>query len=243
MVFLTGLPGPALAYLGFVGKFAATAIVLVAAGFPATPEAGLAILAGAAWAALVTAVDALVWRSAELGTRPLAELAQVFGGEINSPVYAVILAAVVIAGTASARSLGAVEPGWVGLTVLFVMHVKDSLALQRIVQRIVQRIAGTLAGFAVVVLIVPVAHSPWLLAALVMASAFFFPVSLARNYLAFSFVVTVLILLLIDLLLAAHGGDVRLLRWRVYDTLLGAAWAAAGLVAMRGWRWLAARRG
>lgn len=238
LVFLSGLPGPSHAYLGFVGKFAASAVVLVAAGFPATPEAGLAIAAGGAWAAVITAVDVVVWRSEELGTRPLAELAKVFAGDVNSPVYALMLAGTVLAGTLTARWLGAVEPGWVGLTVLFVMHVNDSLALQRIGQRV----AGTLAGFAVVVLIVPLDPPTWLLALLVTCCAFFFPISLARNYLAFSFVITVLVLLLIDLLLAAHGGDAHLLRWRVYDTLVGAAWAAAGLLAMRLWRRMLAGR-
>jgi len=229
IVFLSGLPRPEHAYLGYVGRFSAAAIVLVAAGFPASVEAGLALLGGGLWAMVITVFDAWLWRTEELGTRPLFELRQVLGGDINSPVYALMLSLVVMAGTLSARDLGAVEPGWVGLTVLFVMHVKDSLALRRIRDRLL----GTLIGFVIAWVWVEAVHAPGLLALGVIVCAYLFPISLVRSYLAFSAVVTVLVLLVIDLLWAAHGGDLPLLRWRVYDTVLGGLWAAGGLLLMR----------
>lgn len=232
IVFLTGLPRPEHAFLGYVGRFSAAAIVLVAAGFPVSAQAGLALLAGGLWAMVITAFDAWLWRTEELGTRPLAELRQVFAGDINSPRYAGVLALCVVLGTLSARHFGAIEPGWVGLTVLFVMHVKDSLALRRMADRLL----GTLIGFVIAWALVKSVHAPEVVAMWVLACAYLFPISLARSYLAFSAVVTVLVLLVIDLLLAAHGGDLPLLRWRVYDTVLGGLWAAGGLLLMRALR-------
>jgi hypothetical protein len=221
--FLAGLPPPVLPYLTLVGKLCAAAVLITAAGLATSPGAAAAFVAGGLFALLLTIAEAR-WQSDEApGLSPFDEIRAVWAGNTNPLFYAVTLVAAVALGLVIAETLHANLPGWVGLTVLFVMHPDDAVALRLIVQRI----GGTLAGIAVAALLVHFVHAPWPLAVVVIVAAAAFPKAFATNFFWTSGTITLLIMLLLDIALLDKGGDATLLEWRLYDTGLGCL--AAGI--------------
>ncbi|MEO6566701.1 MAG: FUSC family protein [Casimicrobiaceae bacterium] len=235
ITFLSGLPKPYFPYLTIVGKLCAAVVIVTSAGFAATPAAAGAFVGGGLAATLATVV-VVRWRDA-MGTAltPYDEVSGLLAGERNPLYYAIALAVTVALALGRADRLDATLPGWVGLTVLFVMHPDDATALKLMVQRL----GGTLVGIAIAGIFVHWVHDQWWLAALVIGLAALMPKATAVNYFWMCTVFTSLVMLLLDLSLLATGGDATLLLWRFYDTLLGCAVAGAVLLVLYGaqrWR-------
>ncbi len=225
--FLAGQPKPEHAYLSLLGKYAASALVLAELGFPATMALGVAYFAGATLALAL----ALAAGFEQATASPWHEIGAVLGGDTNGPLYGLTLPLTILLGTLSAQALDFVEPGWVALTILFVMHVDDALAWRRIRERIIGTVAGVVLAWLLLVFLP--GHWP-LLASIALLSAAY-PYALRADYLAFSAVVTALVLLLIDVA-RLPGGDLGLVGWRLWATLLGCAWVGAALVIMHALR-------
>lgn len=232
ITFLSGLPKPYFPYLTIVGKLCAGVVIVTSAGFAATPAAAGAFVGGGLAAALATVV-VVRWRDA-MGTTltPYAEVRGLLSGERNPLYYAVALAVTVALAMLLADRLHATLPGWVGLTVLFVMHPDDATALKLMGQRI----GGTLVGIIIAGIVVHLVHDQWWLAALVIGLAALMPKATAVNYFWMCTVFTSLVMILLDLSLLATGGDATLLLWRFYDTLLGCAVAGSVLLVLYGAR-------
>jgi Fusaric acid resistance protein-like len=237
IAFLAGLPKPVFPYLTLVGKVSAAAVIVMAAGFVASEAATIAFLAGGLFALVVTVLEVRWRQSNDPGMSPFDEFRAIWSGNTNPLFYAVTLAAAVALALGLGVALHAHLPGWVGLTVLFVMHPDDAMA----VRLMVQRIGGTLAGVVVAWLIVFLLHSSWPLAVVVVIGAAAMPKATAAGFFWLSAVYTVVVMLLLDLALLATGGDASLLLWRLYDTILGCIAAAivlaiVHLVRCRQWR-------
>lgn len=240
IAFLAGLPKPFFPYLTLVGKVCAAVVIVTSAGISATGEAAIVFVAGGIFALLAAVLKAL-WHSPQAtGLTPYAEVQALLAGERNPLFYAFTMAATVLLAMVLADALHAKLPGWVGLTVLFVMHPDDAMALKLMAQRL----AGTLAGIALAGIIVHLVHEPWILAGLAIVMAALLPKATAMNYFWMSGTFTTLVMLLLDLALLKSGGDAPLLLWRLYDTMLGCAVAGVVLLAVYGSRrWRARRRG
>jgi len=238
--FLAGLPKPFFPYLTLVGKVCAAVVIVTSAGISATGEAAIVFIAGGLFALLAAVLKALWHSHHAAGLTPYAELQALMAGERNPLFYAFTMALTVMLALLLADALHAKLPGWVGLTVLFVMHPDDAMALKLMAQRL----GGTLAGIALAGLIVHFVHDPWVLAGLAIMMAALLPKATAMNYFWMSGAFTALVMLLLDLALLKSGGDAPLLLWRLYDTMLGCAVAGAVLLAVYGSRrWHARRRG
>ena len=235
IAFLAGLPRPSFPYLTLVGKMAAALVIITSMGFSASPVAAIAFAVGGLFALAATVIETR-WRDTrDAGSSPYDEWRAIWSGDTNPLFYAITLSATVAFAMVVAVALDARLPGWVGLTVLFVMHPDDAMA----VRNIAQRIGGTLAGIVVAGAIVHFVHAPFALALACIGCAAALPRAQAANFFWFSLAVTVLILLLFDLALLSVGGDAPLLVWRFYDTLLGCGAVAVALMlvrALRHWR-------
>lgn len=238
ITFLAGLPKPYFPYLSMVGKVCAAVVIVTSAGFAATIVAAQAFAGGGMFALLVLVLTSQ-WRDTQAtGISPAGEVTALLAGERNPLFYAMTLACAVALALLLAETLHAQLPGWVGLTVLFVMHPDDATALKLMAQRI----GGTLAGVVVAGIVVHAFHDAWTLVGLAIALAALLPKATATNYFWMSGTFTLLVLLLLDLALLAQGGDAPLLLWRLYDTLLGCAVAGSVLLAVAGSRRWRARR-
>lgn len=236
--FLAGLPKPFFPYLTLVGKVCAAIVIVTSAGIAATGEAAGVFIAGGLFA-LLAAVLKASWRNREsTGLTPYAEMQALMAGARNPLFYAFTMAFTVLLAMLLADALHAKLPGWVGLTVLFVMHPDDAVALRLMAQRL----GGTLAGIALAGLVVHLVQEQWILAGLVILMAALLPKATAMNYFWMSATFTALVMLLLDLALLRSGGDAPLLLWRLYDTMLGCGVAGAVLLAVYGTRRLRARR-
>jgi Fusaric acid resistance protein-like len=238
IAFVAGIPKPVFPYLTFVGKVAAAVVIITSAGMAPPLSAAVAFVAGGA-SGLVATLLAMHWRDKrDLGVSPIDEIRAVWSGQTNTLFYAVSLVVAVALGLGFAEFLHAFLPGWVGLTVLLVMHPDDATAL-RLGAR---RIGGTLAGVAVAGVIVHFLHVPWALAVVAIVCAAAFPWASVTGYFTVSFVITTMMMLLLDLAQPAPGGDTMFLLWRLYDTLLGCLAAAITLAAVHLYRrWRAVR--
>lgn len=183
-------------------------------------------LLGVALAGVVIVLDGALWKKDNLGDRPLDEINRVLAGDKNSWVFAVISAAGLILALASAKLFGVMEAAWVGISYVYLVNTKISAGFKRSVQRVV----GTLLGYFLCLLLFPYAENTLVLGLLIVGSTLFIPYFIVKNYLWANFFLTVFILLMLDWLLMAYGGDWRLLQWRFFDTLYGALWAAAAML-------------
>ncbi len=235
--FLAGLPKPFFPYLTLVGKVCAAIVIVTSAGIAATGEAAAVFIAGGVFALLLAVLKSL-WRHNEAtGLTPYAEVQALLAGERNPLFYAFTMAFTVLLAMLLADTLHAKLPGWVGLTVLFVMHPDDAMALKLMAQRL----GGTLAGIAVAGLVVHLVQGQWILAGLAIAMTALLPKATAMNYFWMSATFTTVVMLLLDLALLRSGGDAPLLMWRLYDTMLGCAVTGAVLLAVYGSRHLRER--
>jgi uncharacterized membrane protein YccC len=229
--FLAGQPKPDQIYFSLLAKFIAAALLLEEMGISATIYTALAYFVGALLAVTLSLVqtrlfptDAVTW-SLDLEWNRLRE------GEINGPLYGFTLAITILVATLSGHYLHAQHGVWVGLTVLFVMHIDGAKAWKKVWKRI----AGTMLGVSFAY--VAVVNLPsWSFPLLVMLAALFMPSGLRQSYLVFSFLITMVILLVFDLAILQQGGDRTLILWRLFDTLIGCAWVAVSVSLLYLWK-------
>ncbi len=225
IAFIAGLPRPVYPYLTLVGKVAGAAVIVTSAGLVTDTVSAFAFASGGLFALVATLIEGW-WRGIrDAGTSPWDEWRAIWSGMTNPLPYAITLAAAVAVALLLARSVEAHLPGWVGLTVLFVMHPDDATG----VRLIAQRVGGTLVAVVAAGLLVAAVTSPWALAAAAVACAAAIPAATARSYFWMSGVFTLLLMLALDIALQPSGGDVALLLWRLYDTMLGCAVAAGAM--------------
>lgn len=126
--FLAGQPKPEHAYWGLLGKYFVSALLLAQLGFPASFDIGLSYFYGAVFALILILLQGLIYKTQEMGNSPNDELMQIIKGDTNGPLYGLTLPLTILAATMSADWLHVTQPGWVGLTILFVMHINDRLS-------------------------------------------------------------------------------------------------------------------
>ncbi|ABZ76554.1 hypothetical protein Shal_1990 [Shewanella halifaxensis HAW-EB4] len=231
--FIAGQPKPELSYFSLLGKFVAAALVLEEVGFPATLTTVLAYLSGALLALFLTLMQSRFFPTQATSWSPSNEWRELLSGHFNGPLYGFTLPLTILAAMLTADWLNAQHASWVGLTVLFVMHVDAANAWGKIGMRI----AGTLLG--VICAYIAVSYLPsWSFPYLIMLAALLMPTCLRQNYLLFSWLITMVILLVVDLAMLQQGGDEFLIQWRFIDTLIGCAWVAVSLTLLRlGRKW------
>lgn len=228
--FLAGQPKPEHAYWGLLGKYLATALLLAQLGFPATVEVGKAYFSGALLAAALIVLQGWLHKTHETAHSPNDEFFQIIKGDTNGPLYGFTLPLTILVATLSANWLHVSQPGWVGLTILFVMHINDRLSWHHLWDRIV----GTLLG--IIIAYVAVRYIPQSALALVVAVfAFWIPFSLRKSYMLFSLAITVTVMVAINFALFPKG-DLELMQWRFFDTVIGCFWVAVALMITHGLR-------
>ena len=226
--FLAGLPKPEHAYWGLLGKYIATALLLAQLGFPASINIGAAYFYGALFALVLILLQGWLYKVDEIGHSPSDEFFQIIKGDTNGPFYGLTLPLTILVATLSANWLHVNQPGWVGLTILFVMHINDRLSWHHLWDRIV----GTLLG--IIIAYFCVRYIDQLGLALVIAIfAFWIPFSLRKSYLLFSLSITVTVMVAINFALMPNG-DLNLMSWRFYDTVIGCFWVAIALIITHG---------
>ena len=222
--FLASLPKPEHAYWGLLGKYIATALLLAQLGFPASKTIGIAYFYGALLALVLILLQGWIYTTAETAHSPNHELNQIINGDTNGLLFGLTLPLTILAATVCADWLHVTHPGWVGLTILFVMHINDRLSWHRLWDRIF----GTLLGIMIAYL--AVRYLEQLSLTLIIAIfAFWIPFCLRKSYLLFSLAITVTVMLVINFALLPDG-DLDLMRWRFYDTLIGCCWVAIALL-------------
>ncbi len=225
IAFIAGLPRPVYPYLTLVGKVAGAAVIVTSAGLVTDAASAIAFASGGLFALVATLIEGW-WRGIrDAGTSPWDEWRAIWSGMTNPLPYAITLAGAVAVALLVARSVEAHLPGWVGLTVLFVMHPNDVTG----VRLIAQRVGGTLVAVVAASLLLATVSSPWALAAAAVACAAAIPAATARSYFWMSGVFTLLLLLVLDIALLPSGGDAQLLQWRFFDTVIGCAIAAGAM--------------
>lgn len=210
------------------GKYCLVFLMISLFDFAPNLEAVLGYSLGFGLAGVVITIDHFVWRMEDLSKRPMAELTLLENGNRNSFAFAAISALTIVVGLWISKLIDVSEPGWVGITIIYLLNTSIADGLKRIIQRLV----GTLAGYFVVLWLFSYAANPWILGALIVFSSLGIPAFVGKDYTAMSFFITVYILFVLDWLLRSYGGDGAILQWRLWDTLLGAACASVGYLAM-----------
>lgn len=212
--WLAALPKKDLAYVGFVAKCAATAVLL--SYFDFTPNAAMGLyFCGGILFGILLSLAAMAFEQ-ENEQRPLDQLRAMLHGDINNPWFSLLTPVTVVISSLIAKSFSYANPAWVGLTVIFVASSEDMLGIKRLSARIIGTIAGTLISY----LILSHFQQPLRLALMVAVVAFFMPFTLSR-YSLFSLIITCIVLLLINVAMIGRGGDMDLLLWRCIDTIFG----------------------
>lgn len=212
--WLAALPKKQLAYLGFVAKCAAIAVLLSHFDFKPSLAMGLYFCGGILLGILLSLANTAFEKEDQY--TPLEELRILLHGGINDPWRSLAIPLTVVASTLLAEMFSYSNPAWVGLTVIFVATPDNTLG----VKRLLQRILGTIAGAFISYMVLSNIHLPLQLALVVGLLAFFMPFAF-RHYGLFSLLMTCIVLILIDISMLAQGGDMRLLFWRCIDTVLG----------------------
>ncbi len=214
--WLAALPRPDQAYLGLMIKYMASAMLLTSFGFSASLPMALAFLAGIALGICLSLIGMTF--EEESDTTPLQEFREFLHGATNSRLFGVAVPVTVLLSTLAARYLSFSDPAWVGLTVLYVMHSDGATELFRIWARAL----GTLMGVFVSAVILFTVAEPLHIAIAIALAAFAMPFA-KGHYILFSFGITCVVLLLIDISMFTSGGDIPLLRWRLIDTVIASA--------------------
>ena len=226
--FLAGLPKPEHAYWGLLGKYIGTALLLAQLGFPASIPIGIAYFYGALFALVLILFQGWLVKTEEIGHSPNTEFFQIIKGETNGILYALTLPITILAATFCADWLHVKQAGWVGLTILFVMHIDGKLSWHHLWDRIF----GTLLG--IIIAYLSVRYIVQFGLALVMAVfAFWIPYGLRKHYSLFSLAITVTVMIAINFALLPIG-DLNLMSWRFYDTVVGCFWVAVALIITHG---------
>lgn len=229
--WLAALPRPDQAYLGLVVKYAAAAVLLTSFGFSATFPFALSFIVGLGLGTLLS-LAAMLYEGDKGGSSPSEEFKALLRGAANDRMFGIAVPITVLLSTVVAQRCEFNDPAWVGLTVLFVMHADGGTELARIRDRAL----GTILGVGAAAVILFSAQDPLLIAAAVAVSAFVMPFSVKNHFLVFSLVITCAVMLLIDISLFRHGGDIPLLRWRLIDAVTGCLWVLASNIILRGIR-------
>lgn len=212
--WLAALPRKQLAYVLFVAKCAAVAVLLSFFDFTPSWGMGLYFCGGILFGILLSLTDMAFEKENQQSA--LEQLRMLFHGGINNPYRSLIIPFTVVASSLLAKMFSYSNPAWVGLTVIFVATLDNTLELKRLLERIF----GTIAGAIISYLVLSHIHQPLQLALVVGVLAFFMPFTI-RHYGLFSLLMTSMVLILIDLAMLSYGGDMRLLLWRCIDTVLG----------------------
>ncbi|MEC4727854.1 FUSC family protein [Shewanella sp. D64] len=229
--FLAGQPKPDQSYFSLLAKFMVAALLLEEMGISATIYTALAYFVGAILALALSLVQTRFFPSQAVTWSPNLEWHRLREGDINGPLYGLTLTITILVATLTAHCLHAQHGVWVGLTVLFVMHIDGAKAWTRVWKRI----AGTMLGVCFAYLVV-VYLPTWCSPLLIMLAALFMPSGLRQNYLVFSVLITMVILLVFDLAVLQEGGDRTLILWRLFDTLIGCAWVAVSVTLLYFWK-------
>ena len=229
--FLAGQPKSDQIYFSLLVKFMAAALLLEEMGVSATIYTALAYFVGVILALALSLVQTRFFPSQAVIWSPDLEWQRLREGEINGPLYGFTLTVTILIATLTAHYLHAEHGVWVGLTVLFVMHIDGASALKKVWKRV----AGTMLGVSLAYVAV-VFMPTWSFPLLVMLAALFMPSGLRQNYLVFSLLITLVILLVFDLAVLQQGGDRDLILWRLYDTLIGCTWVAVSVSLLYLWK-------
>ena len=214
--WLAALPRPDQAYLSLVVKNMAAAALLTHFGMANSLAAAELFMAGLAFGALLSVLGIQFGSGQGDGASPFEEFKAFKSGAMNDYLFGMAVPLTVLVCTLAARGLNFSHPAWVGLTVLFVMHSNGATELRRIRDRALGTVLGVIAA-APAVFSIPI---PLPLAIAIGLAALFIPYAQAGHYMLFSFIITFIVLLLIDLAMLNAGGDISLLSWRLLDTIL-----------------------
>lgn len=217
--WLAALPRPEQAYLSLVFKNMGAAALLTHFGMDTSLASAEIFMTGLALGALLSVLGIKFGSGQGVGASPFEELISFKNGAMNDRHFGMAVPLTVLICTLAARGLQFSHPAWVGLTVLFVMHSNGTTELHRIRDRALGTVMGVIATAPAIFSI----STPLPLAIIIAVAALFVPYAQAGRYMLFSFVITVIVLLLIDLAMLNAGGDIALLRWRLLDTLLACA--------------------
>lgn len=228
--WLAALPKKNLMYIGFVTKCAATAVLLSYFDFSLSLPMALYFCSGIALG-LFLSLAAMAFEK-EDEERPIDQLRALLHGDINNLSFSLITPVTVIVSSLIAEMFSYANPAWVGLTVIFVSNSNHRLELRRVLDRVL----GTAVGTFVAYLILSYFHLPLRLALIVGLFAFFMPFA-AKHYSLFSFLITCVVLVLINIAMFREGGAMGLLLWRCIDTIFGCACVLASDLILRHIYW------
>lgn len=212
--WLAALPKKDLSYLCFVTRCAALAVLLGYFDFKPSLGMGLYFCSGILLGILLSLANMAFEH--ENQESPLDELRAMLHGDINNPYLSLFIPATVVVSSLIAKIFSYSNPAWVGLTVIFIANSENTLELKQLTQRIVGTIAGTFLSY----LILNCIHQPLQLALVAGTLSFVLPFA-GRHYSLFCLLITCIVLVLIDIAMLSHGGDMRLLLWRCVDTIFG----------------------
>lgn len=231
--WLAALPRPDQAYMGLVVKYMAAAALLSTFDFTPTPAFALAFFGGICLGTCLSLVAmAFEEKNSTGGLTPLEEFRALRHGAANDPLFGIAVPVTVLLSTLGARWFSFSDPGWVGLTALFIMHSDGGAELARIRDRAL----GTLLGVGLSAILLHWQPGPLFIAGAVAVAAFVMPFTVKTRYMVFSLAITCAVLLLLDIAMFRMGGDLPLLRWRLQDTALGCLGVLISNLTLRGVR-------
>ena len=213
------------------GKYVLVFLLISVFDFSPNEPAFIGYFLGFSLAGAVITIDHFCRGSGTQKERPLQELRLIEGGNRNSYVYGFVSALSLLVGLWISTRLHLSEPGWVGITIVYLLNAD----IEKGFKRVIMRILGTLVGYGVVLLLFRFLDIRWFLGSCIVLSSLGIPYFVGKNYGAMSAFITAYILFVLDWLLLAYGGDRSILVWRIWDTLLGAAVASAALSGL--WLW------
>lgn len=224
--WLAALPNKSLSYLGFVAKCAVVAGLLSYFDFEPSLAMGVSFCSGILWGILLSLANTAFEHEDQ--QTALEEARALLHGGMNNPYLCLIIPVTVVASSMIAKVFSYSNPAWVGLTVVFLANSENTFELGLISKRIIGTMAGAFISYALLYHI----HSPLQLALVVGLLAFLMPFSV-RRYGLFSMLITAMVLILIDIAMLGHGGDIRLIFWRCLDTVFGCICILAAHLALK----------
>lgn len=227
--WLAALPRPEQAYLSLVFKNMGAAALLTHFGMVSSISAAVIFMTGLALGAMLSVAGTRFGSGQGSGASPFEEFEAFKHGAVNNPLFGMAVPTTVLLCTLAARGLYFSHPAWVGLTVLFVMHSDGATELRRIRDRAL----GTVVGVIVAAPLVFYISTPVPLAVCVLLAALFVPYAQGGHYMLFSFIITLIVLLLLDMATLHMGGDIPLLSWRLLDTILACGGVLASNLILR----------
>ncbi len=149
--FIAGQPTPEQSYFSLLGKFVAAALMLEEMGFSATFNTALAYLFGAMLAFMLTLMQTRFLPTQAKSWSPANEWRELRSGHLNGPLYGLTLPITILAAMLTADWLNVQHASWVGITVLFVMHVDVANAWKKVWMRVTGTLLGVICAYIGVV--------------------------------------------------------------------------------------------